>query len=115
MSEYGGVMMLNLISGVLLLCGVLGLAWRYRPKERDSLLICGIGLFMGFLSLLMSDGWLPLQAVEQGMQALVLGMCFCQLRRESRERKARAAMTRKAARKLVPAQRPAAEKFRPCA
>lgn len=107
--------MLNLISGILLLCGVIGLALWYRPKERDSLLICGIGLFMGLLSVIMSDGILSLQAVEQAMQALVLGMCFCQLRREKRQRKARAAMRRKVVRRLPAARETEMEKFRPCA
>lgn len=107
--------MLNLISGILLLCGITGLALWYRPKEKDSLLICGIGLFMGFLSLLMSDGLLSLQAVEQAMQALVLGMCFCQLRREKRQRKARAAIRRKTVHRLPAVRDTEIEKFRPCA
>lgn len=107
--------MLNLISGILLLCGITGLALWYRPKEKDSLLICGIGLFMGFLSLLMSDGLLSLQVVEQAMQALVLGMCFCQLRREKRQRKARAAIRRKAVHSLPTVREAEVEKFRPCA
>lgn len=107
--------MLNLISGILLLCAVLGLAWWYRPKERDSLLICGIGLFMGFLSLLMSDGLFSLQAVEQAMQALVLGMCFCQLRREKRQRKGRAAVGRRTVKPAATAEKPKTENFRPCA
>ena len=107
--------MLNLISGILLLCAVSGLAWWYRPKEKDSLLICGIGLFMGFLSLLMTDGLFPLQAVEQAMQALVLGMCFCQLRREKRQRKERAAVGRRTVKPAATAEKPKTENFRPCA
>lgn len=107
--------MLNLVSGALLLCAVIGLIWRYKPKERDSRLICGIGLFMGGLSVLMSDGLLPWQAVEHSMQALVLGMCFYQLRRESRQRKAQAALHRKAAKRTEPVLQPVTEDFRPCA
>ena len=106
--------MLNLISGILLLCGITGLALWYRPKEKDSLLICGIGLFMGFLSLLMSDGLLSLQAVEQAMQALVLGMCFCQLRREKRQRKARAAIRGKTVHSFPTVREAEVEKFSPC-
>ncbi len=83
--------MLNLVSGVGMLCVVCGLALRYRPREKDSLMICGIGLFMGLLSLLMSDGLPLLQGVEHGMQLAVLGCCFFQLRRERRVRRARAA------------------------
>lgn len=81
---------MNLISGIGMFCVVCGLALKYRPRERDSLMICGIGLFMGLLSLLMNDGLLLLQGVEHGMQAAVLGCCFFQLRRESRVRRARA-------------------------
>lgn len=81
---------MNLISGIGMFCVVCGLALKYRPRERDSLMICGIGLFMGLLSLLMSDGLLLLQGVEHGMQVAVLGCCFFQLRRESRVRRARA-------------------------
>ena len=77
---------MNWISGIIMLCGVAGMAFWFRPRERDSLLLCGIGLFMGVLSLLMSDGLLPLQAVEQGMQAVILGLCFVQLRREKKAR-----------------------------
>lgn len=107
--------MLNLISGILLLCAVSGLAWWYRPKERDSLLICGIGLFMGFLSLLMSNGLFSLQIIEQGMQVLVLGMCFCQLRREKRQRKGRVAVRRKIVKPAATTEKPKTENFRPCA
>ena len=83
---------MNWISGIIMLCGVAGMAFWFRPKERDSLLLCGIGLLMGVLSLLMSDGLLPLQAVEQGMQAVILGLCFVQLRREKKARSARRRM-----------------------
>ena len=83
---------MNWISGIIMLCGVAGMTFWFRPKERDSLLLCGIGLFIGVLSLLMSDGLLPLQAVEQGMQAVILGLCFVQLRREKKARSARRRM-----------------------
>ncbi len=86
--------MLNLIGGSIMLAAVLLLALWYRPKERDSLLICGIGLFMALLSLLAVDGFVSLQAAGQGLQAVVLCCCFLQLRRERQQRRARAVARR---------------------
>ena len=37
---------MNWISGIIMLCGVAGMAFWFRPRERDSLLLCGIGLIL---------------------------------------------------------------------
>ena len=82
--------MINLVSGLVLVAAVVAMALKYRPVARDSLLVCGIGLLMGVLSLVMSDGLLELQMVEQAMQLVVLCCCFVQLRKKQRAMRKRA-------------------------
>ena len=90
--------MINLVSGLVLVAAVVAMALKYRPVARDSLLVCGIGL----LSLVMSDGLLELQMVEQAMQLVVLGCCFVQLRKEAALRKKQRAMRKRAQRRELP-------------
>lgn len=77
----------NLISGILLLCAIIGMFFGYRPKRKDSLKICGIGIFMALLSIMMDDGIVSLQVVQHLMQFFVLSSCFLQLRQEKKQRK----------------------------
>lgn len=79
----------NLYSGIVLLLATIGMVFWFKPKSKDSLKICGVGLFMGLLSIMMSDGITGLQIVEHLMQAFVLGCCFIQLRQEKKQRAAR--------------------------
>ena len=94
--------MMNLVSGLVLMAAVVAMALKYRPVARDSLLVCGIGLLMGVLSLVRSDGLLELQMVEQAMQLVVLGCCFVQLRKEAALRKKQRAMRKRAQRRALP-------------
>ncbi len=92
--------MANLASGILLWCAIIGMALWYRPKTKDSLKICGIGLFMGLLSVLMRDGITGLQMVEHMMQLFVLAACFMRLRQEKRQREVRKAARRARVRQM---------------
>ena len=90
----------NLISGILLLCAIIGMFFWYRPKRKDSLKICGIGHFMALLSIMMDDGIVSLQVVQHLMQFFVLSSCFLQLRQEKKQRKIRKVVHRERVRQV---------------
>ncbi len=85
------------VSGMLLLGFTVALFFYYRPTSEAGLGTCAICAAMGLLSpVTPANTWFVL-AVSLGAKALALGCCYLQLNRESRERRAAKARSRRAA------------------
>lgn len=73
---------MNMFFGFLMLAATMFLFIKYRPKSKESMELCFLCGLTAILSMILSDGLLPLQAVEHTMQAVMVGCCFLRFRRE---------------------------------
>ena len=73
---------MDTVIGILMLAVTGGLFFRYRPRTRESRMLCAICVLMGLMSLIVSGGLPVFRAVQYSMQAAVLFCCFLRLRAE---------------------------------
>lgn len=88
--------MINMITGAatLVLAGVLYLL--YKPKAKNSLVLCAMTGAMGFIALSAGTGNWKFQLIQVMLQLVVSSCCVLQLHREKVLRARRAARRRMA-------------------
>ncbi len=73
---------MNMFFGFSMLAATAFFFVKYRPKSKESLELCFLCGLVAILSMILSDGLLPLQVAEHLMQAVMVGCCFLRLRQE---------------------------------
>lgn len=68
--------------GFFMLAVTGGLFFKYRPRTRESGMLCALCVLMGLMSFIVSGGLPVFRIVQYSMQAAVLLCCFLRLRAE---------------------------------